>query len=55
MDQQVGFLEDVGERSDRDVVLWVDMIVVGMRRWSPWSRRCVREGRRRGISVELHN
>jgi len=55
VDHQVGFLEDVGDRSDRDVVLWVDIMKVGLV-WG-WGARCgrsVREGRRGGVSVELH-
>jgi hypothetical protein len=58
VDHQVGFLEDVGDRSDRDVVLWVDMRrveEVGFV-WGRCARcrRSVREGRRGGISVKLH-
>lgn len=54
VDHEVGFLEDVGERSDREWVLWVDEKVGGMRRGSAGSGRSVREGRRGGIRVELH-
>jgi hypothetical protein len=55
VDHQVRFLEDVGDRSDRDVVLWVDIMKVGLV-WGGSARcgRSVREGRRGGISVELH-
>lgn len=55
VDHQVRFLEDVGDRSDRDVVLWADIMKVGLV-WGRSARcgRSVREGRRGGISVELH-
>lgn len=55
VDHQVGFLEDVGDRSDRDVVLWIEVeevrLVWG---WCAGCRGSVREGRRGGISIELH-
>lgn len=56
VDHEVGFLEDVGDRSDRDVVLWVDMMSEVGLVWRRSTRcgRSVREGRRGGISVELH-
>lgn len=55
VDHQVRFLEDVGDRSDRDVVLWADIMKVGLV-WGGGARcgRSVRKGRRGGIGVELH-
>lgn len=55
VEEEVRVLEDVGERSDRDGVLWVDVMEVGgTGRGRAGSGRSVGEGRRGGIRVELH-